>query len=93
VTQGFSKKFVIIDIVNNEDPFLDVSILQPIREELEDIRIVVLSPGNICTIGEVAYTLLTAGRSTGMNPKHPGLGRSLSDLVAIFDGESRFSLA
>lgn len=91
--QWFAKELVIINIIKDKNPFSDLPILQPVPEELEDIRVAILAPGNLSTVGKVAETFLAAGRITRMNPENPGVRGFLPDSVAVFDGESRFSLA
>jgi hypothetical protein len=66
--------------------------LQPVPEELKYISVPVLAPGDLSTIGKVAETFLAARRITRMNPENPGVERLLPDSVAVFDGESRFSV-
>ena len=92
VAQWFAKELVIIDIIKDKNPFSDLPILQPVPEELENISVAILAPGNLSTVGKVAETFLAARRITRMNPENPGVRRLLPDSVAVFDGESRFSL-
>lgn len=91
--QWFAKKLVIIQIIKHKNPLSDLSILQPVPEELENIRVAILTPGNLSTVGKVAQTFLAARSITRVNPENPGVRRFLSDLVAVFDDESRFTVA
>ena len=87
----FPKERVIIDIIYDKNPFPDLPILQPVPEELENIGVGILAPGNLSTASKVAQTFLVARGITRVNPENPGVGRMLPDSVAVFDGESRFS--
>ncbi|KAJ5883433.1 uncharacterized protein N7473_010319 [Penicillium subrubescens] len=88
--QWFAKELVIIYIVQDKNPFSNISILQPIPEELKYISLMVLAPGNLRAVDKVAETFLAARRSTGMNPEDPGVGRLLSDPMAVFDDKPSF---
>lgn len=86
----FAKKLVIIQIIKHKNPFSDLSILQPVPEELEDISVAAATPGNLGAFGNIAKTFLAAGRITRMNPENPGVRRSLSQLMAVFGGKPGF---
>jgi hypothetical protein len=57
---------------------------------LEYIGVAVLAPRNLGSVGKVTQAFLTAARITRMNPEDPGIGRLLSNSVAVFDGKSCF---
>jgi hypothetical protein len=88
--QWLTKELVIIDIIKDKNPPSDLSILQPVPKELEDIRVAVLAPGDFSTVGKVTQTFLAARRVTRMNPENPGVRRFLPNSVAVFDSDSRF---
>jgi hypothetical protein len=67
--------------------------LQPVPEELENISVAILAPGDLSTVGKVAETFLAARGITRVNPENPGVRRLLPDSVAVFDGKSRFPVA
>lgn len=91
--QWLAKELVVVDIIKDKDPFSDLSILQPVPEELRYIGVAVLAPGDLNAVGNVADTFLAARRITRVYPENPRLGRFMSNSVAVFDGESRFSAA
>ena len=88
--QWFAKELVIIQIIKHKNPLSDLSILQPVPEELEYISVAVPAPGNLGAFGNIAETFLAAGRITRMNPENPGVRRLLSDTVTVFDGKLSF---
>lgn len=86
----FAKELVIIYIIQDENPFSNLFILKPVPDELEYISVAVLPPANLGSVGKVAQTFLAAGRITRMDPEDPGVGRLLSNSVAVFDSKSCF---
>jgi hypothetical protein len=71
--QWFAKELIIVYIIQDKDPFSDISILQPVPEKLEYMHVAVLTPGNLGAVGQVTETFLAARRGARMNPKDPGV--------------------
>lgn len=88
--QRFAKELVVIYIIQDKNPFPGAFVLQPVPDKLEYIDVAVLAPGNLGSISKVAQTCLAAGRIARMNPEDPGVGRYLSNSVAVFNGKSCF---
>jgi hypothetical protein len=72
--QWVAKELVIIYIIQDKDPFSDVSILQPVPEELKNINVAFLAPRNLSAVGQVTETFFAARRSARMSPEDPGVG-------------------
>jgi hypothetical protein len=73
-SQGPANKLVVINIIEDENPFSDRLVQQPVPDELKNICVTLLPSGNFGSTGDVSKTLLAAGRVTSIYPEDPCSG-------------------
>jgi len=88
---SFKKPTSVIGVVENKKPLSIPLISQPVVNDLEYVRLRVLSARDLDVVCDFPTTLFEPGGVTRMYPENPCLRRLASDLVGVFDGELRFS--